>query len=319
LARQEARAEVRRELEELWRRLEFQRYSGGAADDGQRLLALLDVLETWFNRVAPRGSGRKFWALGLYLGLALAASAADPGASDTPEQRFERARQAYEQADYASAVRGWQGLLDEGYGGVELVYNLGNAWYRQGDAGRAVLNWERALALNPTDRDARANLDFIRPSLADRFEAPVRLPLWDMLDSWLVLLSGGWLAWAGLFFAGAAAGVAGLRYFLPGRRLSPALRVLLVFLLVPALSALALLALQDRRQAHAPAGVILQAKVEVRAAPSSGATAQFDLHTGTRVQLARSSADGWQEIVVPDGRSGWVPANCLEAVPLPLP
>ncbi|MFA7331433.1 MAG: BatD family protein [Candidatus Delongbacteria bacterium] len=318
LALRGADAALKRELEETWRRLEFQRYGGGAGDSGPGLLTLLERLEAWFRageQPTPRPPRAARVLPGLLLLVILSASA---GAA-TPEERFEAARQAYEVGDFPAAAQGWQALLDEGYGGLELVYNLGNAWYRCGDSGRAVLNWERALALQPLDRDARANLEIIRPSLADRFEAPVRLPIWDTLDGWLALLPTALLAWGGLLFALAAAGVAGVRYVQPERRLSPTLRLLFSVLLVPALLTLSLLALQDRRQVHSPRGVILPAKVEVRTAPSAGSTAQFDLHTGTVVRLARESAAGWREIVLPDGRSGWVPVGSLEAVHLSLP
>ncbi len=325
LSLREADAALKRDLEETWRRLEFQRYSGragasgvSASDSGPGLQALLERLEAWFRASETPATRRPLAGRvlpGLLLLLVLVAGAR----AATSEGRFEAARQAYEAGDFPAAAQGWQTLLDEGYGGLELVYNLGNAWYRCGDSGRAVLNWERARLLQPLDRDARANLEIIRPSLADRFEAPVRLPIWDTLDGWLALLPTALLAWGGLLFALAAAGVAGVRYFQPEQRLSPILRLLFSMVLVPALLALALLALQDRRQVHAPRGVILQAKVEVRTAPSAGSTAQFDLHTGTVVRLARESAAGWREIVLPDGRSGWAPAGSLEVVHLNLP
>ena len=252
------------------------------------------------------------------LALLLVALAA-PAQAAAPEARFQDGLKAYENRDYAQAVATWQALVDSGYGGAELVYNLGNAWYRRGDAGRAVLNWERVLLLDPLDRDARANLALARAGLADRFEAPVRLPLWDTLDGLLAGLPAPLLAWGSLLFGLCAAGVAASRYVVAERRLPAAARLLLAILLVPALAGSLLLLLQDRRLSHRPRAVVLADKVEVRAAPSAGATAQFDLHAGTTVVLTRDPAEGWREIEVPDGRSGWVPPGSLEQVQLPLP
>ena len=259
-------------------------------------------------------------ALGILLCLSAARvpAAAETAAAVAPEARFQEALKAYEARDFARACEGWQALVDEGHGGTALYYDLGNAWYRRGDAGRAVLNWERALLLDPLDRDTRANLGLVRAGLADRFDATARLPLWDALDGLLASLPAGPLAWGGLFFGLGAALVAAGRYLRPERRLSTTGRLLFTILLAPALLAVALLLLQDRRLGHQPRGVILATKVEVRAAPSPGATAQFDLHTGTAVVLRREAEGGWREIEVPDGRSGWVPPGSLEALRLPL-
>ncbi|MDP2359852.1 MAG: tetratricopeptide repeat protein [bacterium] len=240
-------------------------------------------------------------------------------AEETPLRRFAAAQEAYQREDFPQAVQLWQSLLDEGYGGGELVYNLGNAHFRQGDLGRAVLNWERALLLDPRDRDARANLDLVRARLADQFDPHVRLPLWDALDGLLARLPSALLAWATLIFALGAAGVGACRYVVPERRLPAAGRLLLAMLMLPALAGLTLLLLQDRRLSHRPRAVLLAPKVEVRAAPSPGATAQFDLHVGTTVVLLREGEQGWCEIELPDGRSGWVPPASVELVNLPMP
>jgi len=316
LALREAPGELRRELDELWRQLEFRRYGGGAPLEPGRLEALLDQLET--ELAGPRGKGgsagkearRSF--LGLLLLVLLVGGAVAQTAPATPEQRFEAARTAYNQGDADTAAREWQALVDQGHGGFELFYNLGNARYRQGDAGGAVLNWERARHLRPLDRDVRANLEFIRPRLADRLEMPVRLPLWDALDALLAALPSALLAWGGLLLAAGAVLTASRRYVAPERRLGSAARLLTAFLAAPAVLALLLLLLQDRRAAHNDGAVILADKVEVRAAPTPGATAQFDLHAGTRVEARRSGEGGWVELVLPDGRSGWVPGSSLE-------
>jgi hypothetical protein len=316
LALREAPVELRRELDELWRRLEFQRYGGGQALDSLRLGALLDGLEAELARQG-RGSARvggRVSAILLLTALLVGPAWAAPAPAATAESRFESAREAYGQGDAATAARGWQALVDEGHGGFELYYNLGNAWYRQGDTGRAVLNWERARHLRPLDRDVRANLEFIRPRLADRLETPVRLPIWNTLDALLAALPAALLAWGGLLLAAAAALVMGRRYLAPDRKLGPAARLLAAFLAAPAALALLLLLLQDYREAGSDAAVILADKVEVRAAPVPGSTAQFDLHAGTLVERGRAGDGDWVEIGLPDGRSGWVPAASVESL-----
>lgn len=238
--------------------------------------------------------------------------------SATPEQRFAQALDAYTQGDFAAAATTWQALVDEGHSSTELVYNLGNAYFRLGDAGRAVLGWERALWLDPRQRDARANLEVIRPRLADQVEAPLRLPLWNWLDGLLVALPSTLLAWITVLACLGAGAVGAWSMLRPDRSLPAAGRLLLFMALLPGVLGLSLLLLQDWRLGAQARAVVLDAKVEVRAAPSPGAVAQFDLHSGTVVEVLRSGEQGWLEVALPDGRSGWTQARGVEAVQLPV-
>ncbi len=236
----------------------------------------------------------------------------------TPDQRFDQALKAYAKGDFQTAATTWQALVDEGHGSPELVYNLGNAYYRLGDAGRAVLGWERALWMDPRQRDARANLELIRPRLADQLEAPMRLPLWNWVDGVLAALPTALLAWTCLVASLASGAVGAWRMLRADRRLPAVGRLLLLMFLLPALSAVALLLLQDWRFGSQPRAVVLDAKIEVRAAPSPGAVAQFDLHAGTVVDILRTGDGGWLEVALPDARSGWTLATGVEAVRLPV-
>ena len=94
-----------------------------------------------------------FWlcALALLCGRALA------GGGD-----FEGANQAYDQGKFSEAKAGYEKLAEAGEWSANLFYNLGNADYRLGATGRAMLDYERALALYPAHPEARANLAVLR-------------------------------------------------------------------------------------------------------------------------------------------------------------
>ena len=68
---------------------------------------------------------------------------------------------AYIRNDYASAIQIYENLLKKGEA-AEVYYNLGNSYYKADDIARAILNYERALLLEPGNADIRANLE-IRP------------------------------------------------------------------------------------------------------------------------------------------------------------
>lgn len=76
----------------------------------------------------------------------------------------------YNKEDYRGASEKYvQSLNDEGPS-ADTYYNLGNAYYRMGKIGQAVLSYERALKINPTHEDARINLEFVNGKIADRPE-----------------------------------------------------------------------------------------------------------------------------------------------------
>ncbi|MGC4116694.1 MAG: hypothetical protein QM765_19435 [Myxococcales bacterium] len=72
---------------------------------------------------------------------------------------FRVANDACLKDDLKTCIEGYEGLLEAGYAGADLEFNLGTAYLKQGRAGSAVLHLERALRLDPSDSDARANLE----------------------------------------------------------------------------------------------------------------------------------------------------------------
>lgn len=77
---------------------------------------------------------------------------------------------AYMRNDYISAIQIYEALLSKGEA-ADVYYNLGNSYYKAGDIARAILNYERALLLQPGNSDIRANLEIARSKTIDKVEA----------------------------------------------------------------------------------------------------------------------------------------------------
>src|SRR5437879_12265811 len=75
---------------------------------------------------------------------------------------FTKANQEYAQGNFAKAISGYEALVRAGQWSANLFYDLGNAYFRTGDFGRAILNYERALALERHHAEATANLQIAR-------------------------------------------------------------------------------------------------------------------------------------------------------------
>ena len=140
---------------------------------------------------------RIFLVLALLSGLCVRAAAP----LDT-EKIWNDANTAYVNADYPAATEGYERLLGEGYESAQLYLNLGNAYFKRGMNGRAILNYRKALRLAPGDEDIRYNLSIAEARTQDRIES---VPVF-FVKRWIVSLgrsvgSNTWAVLSLVFFA----------------------------------------------------------------------------------------------------------------------
>lgn len=81
-----------------------------------------------------------------------------------------RADSAYNKENYREAIELYKQSIEQEGKSSTMYYNLANAYFRNDNLGMAILNYERALRINPTNSDARQNLEFVRSRIQDRPE-----------------------------------------------------------------------------------------------------------------------------------------------------
>ena len=120
---------------------------------------------------------RKYMAM---MFLALLCTVTPAGAQSLVSQ----ANEAYRNGDYARAVELYEQSGEQDGTSAAYFYNLGNAYYKSGLYPRAILNYERALLLDPGNDDVRFNLEMAQARIADKIE-----PLGTFfLDQWFTTL-----------------------------------------------------------------------------------------------------------------------------------
>ncbi len=248
------------------------------------------------------------------LGLALAAAVVSAGSvlASTPAELFEQGNTDYEEGRFEDAAAAYRQILQYGLEDPRVHYNLGNALFKAGRLGSAILHYERTLRLDPTDREARQNLEFARGLILDRVAEPeIPYPLRIARD-WLDRRSTGATAAVFLVVYLAAAGLAGA---LPLTRSTGRRRVLaygaIAAGLVAALSGAALY--YKTSQASSEHAIVLGERLDVRSGPAEDNTVLFTVHEGTRVEIRNRLGD-WYQISLPNALSGWVPAADVEEV-----
>src|SRR5438132_10711992 len=78
------------------------------------------------------------------------------------DAEFAKANANYAAGHFQEAISGYEALVRAGQWSANLFYDLGNAYFRVGDFGHAVLNYERALALERHHPEVIANLQIAR-------------------------------------------------------------------------------------------------------------------------------------------------------------
>jgi tetratricopeptide (TPR) repeat protein len=86
-------------------------------------------------------------------------------AAHASSSRFDEANRLYEERKYPQAVAAYQTLITNGATSAELLFNLGNAHFKNGEIGRAIFRYRQAASLAPRDPDIQANLRFARDSI----------------------------------------------------------------------------------------------------------------------------------------------------------
>lgn len=216
---------------------------------------------------------------------------------------FDQANKLYEEGKFSEAAAAYQKLIEAGSSAPALFFNLGNAFFKAGQPGRAVLWYRRAEALAPRDPDVKANLQYIRKNVSST-GSTMGWRVWLRtlsLNEWTTLtVVAAWL-WFGLL---------AVREWKPGLR--PSLRGLTAGsgVAVLLLTAALFLAWQDEFR-NQPA-VIVVSEAVVRRGPLDESQSYFHLRDGAEVTVL-DQKDNWLQ--VSDGmRVGWVRRAQVELV-----
>lgn len=234
------------------------------------------------------------------------------GTFSAQDELFEEGNRLYQQEDYRGALDNYLRIREAGFESPGLYYNIGNAYFKADELGRAILYYERARRLAPGHPDILANLELARSLGADEIVPLPRFWLFRVGSWWRNLLPRSLLI--GLTAAGYLMAAGAVVVMLLRRGAAAWARRLAVAGGVVAVVAGTTLAVRETGLGQARLAVVLAAEVSVRSAPSDDPALQlFVIHEGTRVRVDRRSEE-WLEVVLDDGKVGWVRAEVLEEV-----
>ncbi len=257
-------------------------------------------------------------AAGLAAGGALLAQQSAESLFSEANEYFRQANEASEAdpqlaADlYRRAALRFESLVGErAIRNSKLYYNLGNAYFRLADIGRAILSYRIAQRLDPGDPDVERNLEYARTIRADRFDPQERRPVLETLLFWhyefslsirLRIFAAAWLAFWGLLLLRRAGKDWVPREIAFGAGAAAAL--LLGSYLYEAVAA-----------ERSLAGVVVALETVARHGDGHSYDPAFEnpLHAGVEFQVLEERP-GWHRVELPDGRRCWLADEDIELV-----
>jgi tetratricopeptide (TPR) repeat protein len=230
--------------------------------------------------------------------------AAAPARADRVDEAWKHGNDAYFRGDYPGAVAAYEQLDHQGISSADLSYNLGVAYFRLGQLGRAIWAFERAVALDPEAEDARFNLEQAR-KLADRraidkIEGAQRDPAWIRLVTAFTTATQTWLFLA--LYLGCFA-----LLFLRRRADADARAPLSAGAAILGVAALLSGGLLAGRVVleRIPFAIVLPDVVPVKEGADPNYRTSFEIHAGLRVRLVERDQD-WIRVRLANGLEGWV-------------
>lgn len=224
---------------------------------------------------------------------------------------FGKGNELYRKGDFKGAVSAYESVLNTKKESAELYFNLGNAYYKLNEVAPAIYNYEKALLLNPDDKEIINNLKFAQKLQIDDVNEVPKVGFSKMIndftgklhyDAWAkVAIAGAFLFL--LFFVG---------YYFTGTTLAKRIFFVAMFLslLLIALSVFAAIFEKSVYETERPA-IVFAGIVGVKSEPEKTGDDAFMLHEGTKVYVLEA-LDDWKKIELPDGSQGWIEQSAIK-------
>lgn len=223
---------------------------------------------------------------------------------------MQTANEYYKNNRYQLAIEEYNKLLLDGFEGTSLYYNLGNAHYRLGKVGYAILYYEKALKLSPNDEDVTHNLALAKLNLKDKVDT---LPPFFIFNLWEGILAAfsvtGWTIIVYIIFILVL--IVFVVYFfsrsVTEQRISFFTGIGLTVILLLTIS---LLIVKMNKEFNTKDGVIIETSVIVKSSPDYSSKDSFQIHEGLKVRI-EDNVDDWVKIRLDDGKIGWITEKSL--------
>jgi tetratricopeptide (TPR) repeat protein len=239
------------------------------------------------------------WRAFLQIGFCLVVISPAANAA-TSDDLFAKADREFKAGNFKAAITDYGVVVQSGEWSANLFYDLGNAYFRDSDFGRAILNYERALRLDPSHPEVDANLRIARDQThaLELASAPLEKYLnFGSAKSFTIL--------AAILFWGTT-----VLLILRRRRVL----WMTIGLVLTASCGWAVYELENGTRGESVA-VVVADNVEARVATADSAKSVLALPAGSEVVILQERGD-WSYAALPNDQRGWISTKAVEKVRL---
>ncbi|MBN1871998.1 MAG: tetratricopeptide repeat protein [Candidatus Omnitrophica bacterium] len=216
---------------------------------------------------------------------------------------------SYDKEDFKDAIAQYEEVLRTGYESGELYYNLGNAYFKNGSLGKAIVNYLKAKRFMPGDEDLRSNLSYARSLIREGVVSP-KFSWFESLFLRVVdafSLNGITLVTACVYFALSAVFILSILF----KNLRPKINYAAASLALSLLLCIAIGISKFNGEVLEKKAVITAEAADSKFEPFEDATIFFRLNEGETVIIV-DERDNWYKVKRPDGRQGWIKTEVAE-------
>lgn len=226
---------------------------------------------------------------------------------------FQNANQLYLDGNYEEALERYRQIKNSGKLSGELLYNIGNTYFKLNNIGKSILYYERASKFIPGDEDLQNNLSLANLNTVDKITPIPELfyiKYWKSFQNLFSLNGWGYVFLASYFII---VFLIILRMFIRNIRTAVFLkRVLYLFIVISVFILISIGSILYRNKTTVEA-VIMSEVIPVFSTPSVDGTELFTIHEGTKIRILEESGT-WVEIKLPDGKVGWLDRKAVEII-----
>lgn len=224
------------------------------------------------------------------------------------EALFEKGNTAYNEGNYPEAIESYEAILNSGETSAELYFNLGNAHYKMNDVAPGIYFYEKALQLDPNDKEILNNLEFARNMAIDDIQEVEKGGLTKIVNDVISVLSyNGW-ANAAIAFSALFAVLFLLYYFSGRTRFKRLYFTFSMIFLVIVIVSVGFAFQQENYIKSSNFAIVFAEEAPVRNEPNLRSDELFLLHEGTKIEVLETFQD-WLKLELANGAVGWIDKN----------
>jgi tetratricopeptide (TPR) repeat protein len=232
-------------------------------------------------------------------------------AQTSTKSLFDNANLLYKEGKFEEAIKLYKQIEAKDSVSSTLYYNLGNSYYKLNNVANTIYNYEKALLLNPLNKDAANNLAFAKRMTIDVIEELPKTFLQRLEVNYLQKFSYNQWAILAIVFSFLAAVLFLLFYFsnISNKKRIYFLTSITSFLLL--IISVFITYHQYKKAMNTKYAIVFSAKTSVNNAPTLNSDVIFELHEGTKVSVL-DAVDNWKKIKLSDGQIGWISAENIK-------